>query len=113
MNEFKGFTSLEWDQIWNEVDDKEYDSVESKFQKTMTKKHGPGHYYMDDYQYWELKMSLIQRIVNKWIRAKATGVKPKKKKFNHVGCPSYPCCDLNPNGCYNQTKEVEHYGHRD
>ena len=113
MNEFKGFTSLEWDQIWDEVDDKEYDSVESKFQKTMTKKHGPGHYYMDDYQYWELKMSLIQRVVNKWIRAKATGVKPKKKKFNHVGCPSYPCCDLNPNGCYNQTKEVEHYGHRD
>ena len=113
MENFKGFTSSEWDQIWDEIDDKEYDSVESKFQKTMTKKHGPGHYYMDDYQYWELKMSLIQRVVNKWIRAKATGVKPKKKKFNHVGCPSYPCCDLNPNGCYNQTKEVEHYGHRD
>ena len=33
----------------------------------------------------------------------------------HLGCPSYPCCDLNPLGCHQQTasKDIEWYGHRD
>jgi hypothetical protein len=41
--------------------------------------------------------------------------KPRKKKFNHVGCFSYPICDLNPLGCFEQTplEEIEPYGHRD
>ena len=78
MEKFKGFTSSEWNQIWDEIDDKEYDSVESKFQNKMNKQHGPGYYYMDNEQYWDLKTLLIQRVVNKWIKAKVAGSKPTR-----------------------------------
>ena len=64
----------------------------------------------DAFNHWEEVVETLEKAINK-----------KRKKLeskrafgqNHVGCPSYPCCDLNPNGCYHQTKEVEHYGDRD
>lgn len=32
----------------------------------------------------------------------------------HLGCPSYPNCDIDPNGCrVRRGDEVEWYGHRD
>lgn len=32
----------------------------------------------------------------------------------HIGCPSYPCCDLGPLGCLvKMGRDVEWYGHRD
>jgi hypothetical protein len=32
----------------------------------------------------------------------------------HLGCPSYPNCDIDPNGCsVVMGKDVEWYGHRD
>jgi len=53
---------------------------------------------------------------------------PSKKTYNrkkhkedkwtdndHKGCPSYPFCYMDPNGCSEQTsdEELEWYGHRD
>lgn len=33
---------------------------------------------------------------------------------NHLGCPAYPNCDIDPNGCsVVMGKNVEWYGHRD
>jgi hypothetical protein len=33
---------------------------------------------------------------------------------SHLGCPSYPNCDLDPNGCRQISgDDVEYYGHRD
>ena len=38
----------------------------------------------------------------------------KVKKIDyHLGCYSYPNCDIDPNGCHYQRNEVETYGHRD
>ena len=31
----------------------------------------------------------------------------------HLGCFSYPCCDINPLGCHYQTDDPEPYGFRD
>lgn len=32
----------------------------------------------------------------------------------HIGCPAWPNCDLNPNGCsLKMGEDVEWYGHRD
>ncbi len=72
MNKLKGLTPTDWKKIWDEIDDKEYSGVESKFQDAMYKKHGSGHYYMDGETYWEYKQALIQRVVNKWIKEKNT-----------------------------------------
>lgn len=34
--------------------------------------------------------------------------------FRHLGCPAYPCCEDNPNGCsVVMGDDVEWYGHRD
>jgi hypothetical protein len=33
--------------------------------------------------------------------------------YPHLGCPSYPNCDIDPQGCRRQTKNVDWYGHRD
>lgn len=38
----------------------------------------------------------------------------KLKQFNHVGCPAYPNCDEDPNGCrLEMGNDVEEYGMRD
>ena len=38
----------------------------------------------------------------------------KSKKMDyHIGCYSYPNCDIDPNGCHYQRGEAETYGHRD
>ena len=31
----------------------------------------------------------------------------------HLGCYSYPNCDIDPNGCHYQRSDTETYGHRD
>ena len=33
----------------------------------------------------------------------------------HLGCPSYPNCDIDPSGCIRESgiNDVEWYGHRD
>ena len=72
MTEFKELAPADWKKIWSEIDYKEYAAVEQKFQEEMKRRHGPGSYYMDDDQYWELKMLLIQQVVDKWIKKKNT-----------------------------------------
>lgn len=39
---------------------------------------------------------------------------PKRPKLDrHLGCPSYPNCDIDPNGCRRvMGASVEYYGHR-
>jgi hypothetical protein len=38
----------------------------------------------------------------------------EEKDLHHLGCPSYPNCDIDPNGCNRiMGKDVEWYGHRD
>jgi len=43
--------------------------------------------------------------------------KKKKRDFldRHLGCPSWPNCDIDPNGCIHEVgmDNVEWYGHRD
>jgi hypothetical protein len=41
--------------------------------------------------------------------------KDKEEKIDrHVGCPAWPNCDINPNGCsVLMGNAVEWYGHRD
>ena len=36
-------------------------------------------------------------------------------KISHLGCPSYPNCDIDSNGCIQESgnNDVEWYGHRD
>jgi hypothetical protein len=30
----------------------------------------------------------------------------------HLGCPAYPNCDIDPQGCRHATDNVDFYGHR-
>ena len=68
----KPLTGLDWKKIWDEITDKEFESVECKFQDDMRKRHGPGHYYLDNEEYWKRKKVLIQRVVNKRVKEKNT-----------------------------------------
>jgi hypothetical protein len=38
-----------------------------------------------------------------------------KEDVYHLGCPSYPNCDIDPSGCIRESgiNDVEWYGHRD
>lgn len=66
----KSLTAKDWEKLWDEIEDKEYFAVESKFQDDMCKRHGPGHYYLDDEEYWKRKKLFIQRTVNRRIKEK-------------------------------------------
>jgi hypothetical protein len=69
---FKSLTPTDWKKIWDEIEDKESDNVVWKFQDDMRKKHGAGHYYMDDETCWKYLQAFIQRVVNKRIKEKNT-----------------------------------------
>jgi len=39
--------------------------------------------------------------------------KIKEKEDSHLGCFSYPNCDIDPSGCTVYNDDYEEYGHRD
>lgn len=55
--------------------------------------------------------------VEKWhgIGSENNNKKNNNKPFSHLGCYSYPNCDEDPNGCFEQTAEedIEEYGFKD
>ena len=56
-------TDKDWYEIWEKFAWDSELEIPSQFQTEMIKKHGAGHYYMDEDESWNRQKDLIQKIV--------------------------------------------------
>ena len=53
-----------WAALWEEFAEESEFTTDEEFQEEMVKKHGKGHYYMDQDEAWNRQKDLIQKLVN-------------------------------------------------
>jgi hypothetical protein len=70
----------------------------------------------DDSNFTKSGKKLLSEI-KKWLKYHVSTVKNTEEEEydRHLGCPSYPNCDIDPNGCVRAVgiDNVEWYGHKD
>lgn len=63
-------TDRDWYEIWEKFAWDSETEVPEQFQKEMVKKHGGGHYFMDEDLRWNMQKDLIQELVNAKLKEK-------------------------------------------
>jgi hypothetical protein len=57
-------TDKDWYEIWEKFAWDSDIKIPEQFQTEMTKKHGAGHYFIDEDTTWNMQKDLIQELVN-------------------------------------------------